>query len=96
MAQKKGQTGNPNGRPKGSPNKTSAEIRNLFQTLIQNNIEHLQSDFDSLEPKERINSIIKLSEFILPKLQAVKMQNEDVGERERVYALLPDGTEIEI
>ena len=48
MAQKKGQTGNPNGRPKGSPNKTSAEIRNLFQTLIQNNIEHLQSDFEEI------------------------------------------------
>ena len=84
------------GRTIGTPNKTSAEIRNLFQTLIENNIEQLQSDFDSLEPKDRINCIIKLSEFILPKLQAVKMQNEDVGERERVFALLPDGTEIEI
>jgi len=40
MALKKGMVLNPNGRPKGSPNKSTTEIRNAFQMLVSQNIEN--------------------------------------------------------
>lgn len=35
MAQRKGQTGNPHGRPKGSPNKVNALAREAFQLAFE-------------------------------------------------------------
>ena len=61
------------GRSKGTPNKTTAEIRNEFQLLISNNIEVLQQDIEPLEPKERIKTIIELSKFVLPTLKAIEV-----------------------
>jgi hypothetical protein len=64
---KPGQTNNPNGRPKGTPNKTTSEIRNIFQLLLEQNLKQMKSDIRSLEPKQRIDVLLKLTEFILPK-----------------------------
>jgi len=61
------------GRTKGTPNKTTAQIRNEFQILISNNIEALQNDIEALEPKERIKTIIELSKFVLPTLKAIEV-----------------------
>lgn len=57
------------GRPKGSKNKATSELRQIIQDFLDSNINKLQNDFDSLEPKERIDTIIKLMDFALPKLQ---------------------------
>ena len=76
MAQRKGQTGNPNGRPVGSPNKTTAEIRNAFQLLVSNNIDTLQADLDSMKPTERVKAMLELMKFVLPTLRAVEITEE--------------------
>lgn len=59
------------GRKKGSPNKTTVEIRDAFQILIENNLNQLQDDLDYLEPLARIKVLIELSKFILPQMKAV-------------------------
>jgi hypothetical protein len=61
------------GRTKGTPNKTTAQIRSEFQMLISNNIEKLQSDIEVLDPKDRLKIIIELSKFVLPTLKAVEV-----------------------
>lgn len=76
MAQRKGQTGNPNGRPAGSPNKITAEIRNAFQLLVSNNIDTLQADLDSMKPTERVKAMLELMKFVLPTLRAVEITEE--------------------
>ena len=76
MAQRKGQTGNPNGRPIGSPNKTTAEIRNAFQLLVSNNIDTLQADLDCMKPTERVKAMLELMKFVLPTLRAVEITEE--------------------
>lgn len=76
MALKKGDIINPSGRPKGAANKTTSEIRAAFQQLVSNNIDTLQSDLESMEPEKRVSYIIKLSEFILPRLQNLSIENQ--------------------
>ena len=66
-------TRNENGRPKGATNKDTAEIRNSFQYLIENNLEQLENDLKELKPFERIKVILELSKFVLPTLKATEL-----------------------
>ena len=66
MPFEKGQSGNPTGRKKGKPNKTTEEVRGLVQSFIEQNIETLQADFDQLEPKDRLTFIERLLKHVLP------------------------------
>ena len=67
MGLHKGNTNNPNGRPKGKANRSTEELRKVLHNFIDTNIEMLQSDFDSLEPKDRLNYLEKLLAHVLPK-----------------------------
>lgn len=88
MALKKGDQLNPNGRPKGATNKTTAEIRQAFQLLVENNLETLEQDLKNIEPEKRIGYIIKLSEFFLPKLQSLTIENQLELEYKQLEILL--------
>jgi hypothetical protein len=57
---------NRKGRKAGTPNKTTEELRGLFQSFIEANIDTLQSDFDKLEPKDRLSFIERLARLVLP------------------------------
>ena len=61
------------GRTKGTPNRTTTEIRQNFQLLIENNLETLESDLKELESKDRIKAILDLSKFVLPILRATEL-----------------------
>ncbi len=63
---KKGESGNPEGRPKGTLNKSTQEVKNLLQQFISCNIVTLQNDFDKLEPKDRLMFFERALRFILP------------------------------
>jgi hypothetical protein len=68
------------GRPKGSVNKTSNEIRDTFQNLLNNNLEKIQDDLNELEPKDRIQMLLSLANYILPKLRST----EYIGEQQEI------------
>ena len=65
---------NNSGRPKGSVNKSSNEIRETFQLLLENNIEKIQEDLNELAPKDRIKLLLDLSNFIIPKMKSVDLK----------------------
>jgi hypothetical protein len=65
---------------KGIPNKATSEVRKAFQLLVENNLERLQNDLDSLEPRDRLKFILDIAKFILPTLQAVSV--DDLRENE--------------
>lgn len=69
MPQPKGHTGNPNGRPKGSPNKTTSTVRSWLVALINDNRAQIEQDFKSLEGKDRLEMLQKLLPYLLPKVQ---------------------------
>ncbi len=88
MALKKGDVINPNGRPKGAVNRSTSEIRKAFQLLVSDNLDRLQDDIDALEPEKRLAYIIKMAEFVIPKLQSVTLDNQLEIEYKHLNALL--------
>ncbi len=57
------------GRAKGTPNKVTTEIREFYKELIENNLEQIELDIKELSPKDRIEILIRLTEYVVPKLQ---------------------------
>ncbi len=72
MAQPKGKTGNPNGRPKGRQNNVTIEMKEWVKELIDDNREQLGRDLKKLNPNERWRVIEKLMSYVMPKMQSVE------------------------
>ena len=53
------------GRPKGSPNKTTAEAKELINELVFNK-EEFTNDWKHMNAHERMEIRIKLAKFIIP------------------------------
>jgi len=73
MGLKKGMINNPKGRPKGSVNKVTADLRNRISDFLDENWEQLQNDFDNLDPKDRLLFYERLLQYGLPKLQSTEL-----------------------
>ncbi len=66
------------GSRKGRPNKDTAPIREKFQQLLDGySIEQMLLDLTSLEPKERLNIVSGLAEYVIPKLARTEVKNDD-------------------
>lgn len=76
MRYKPGQSGNPNGRPKGSPNITKQQTKELVNMFIENNWRQIQRDFDSLKPRERIDIIVRLLKYNLTSSTSIAAKNK--------------------
>ena len=56
------------GRTAGTENKTTKEIRAVLKEVINNELLYIESLLCKLQPKERLELVIKLMPFVLPKL----------------------------
>jgi hypothetical protein len=72
----KGTTNNPNGRPAGTANKLTSLLKEKIELIIENNIDLFQKDLEALEPKDRLNLVVKLFDFVLPKQKEMKLETE--------------------
>lgn len=70
------------GRPKGSKNKSTTEIRDFFTQFVGNRIEDLETAFDDLEPREKFKFLLDMAKFILPTLRSVGSTLDELSDEQ--------------
>lgn len=75
MPFEKGVSGNPNGRPKGSIDRSSQLLKECIKMFLLNQFDRIKKDFDLLPPKDRVKLYIDLLAYTVPKVQSVEFEN---------------------
>lgn len=78
MAAKKGNRYSP-GRPKGSQNKETKKVRQWIGRFLEDTTELLEKDILELDPKDRVNAIMGLLEYSVPKLARTELVGDEEG-----------------
>jgi len=73
MGLPKGRTNNKKGRPKGTPNRVTKEIRLKIDQFITEKISEIDEIWQELEPKDKFTFLSKLLEYTLPKLRSQEL-----------------------
>ena len=87
MAFKKGVSGNNNGRIKGKPNKTTAEIKEIITRIVGNQLDRLEADLDKVrqdDPIEAMKLATKLIDYVLPKQTKMELDGQLTQRVEKV------------
>jgi len=75
-----GVSGNPAGRPKGAGNKVTNKIKEAYQQLVEGNLENMTEWLGEVaadDPKEAMMLMLKLSEYVIPKLARQEVVGAD-------------------
>jgi hypothetical protein len=65
------------GRQLGTPNKTTAELRQALANFLGNNLERMQEDLNKVSPNSRLRILIDMYRLILPQIKAVEESTND-------------------
>ena len=70
---------NRKGRPKGSPNKTTGDLRQQITELIEKNFKKIEEDFNKLDSEKRLIVLERYLKYCLPPLQSLNIQADIKG-----------------
>lgn len=72
------------GRAAGTPNKVSGTLREWLTSLIDKNRAQIEKDLQDLEPKERLQMMEKLMQYVIPKqaAQQVKLDFDNMTDEQ--------------
>ena len=65
------------GRQKGTPNRMTKELRSILKDILYQELEEIEERLDILEPKTRIELLIKMMPFVLPKTNAISHNTDE-------------------
>lgn len=71
------------GRPVGTKNRQTAEIRAAYQNLVEMNLIEMSTWIQTIaatDPAKAFELMIKLSEFVIPKLSRAEVTGADGGD----------------
>lgn len=75
------------GRKKGTPNKSTKETRETFKKVLNDNLDNLDVWLNKVadkNPEKAINILLKISEFIIPKLNKIEVEETPKDEFENM------------
>ena len=85
---KKGESGNPQGRKRGTRNRTTAELQQALLKLLDDNLNELSEDLKALKPKDRATILLNLAKHVTPPaLQPERLTEEQL---EQIIQYLKD------
>jgi hypothetical protein len=67
------------GREAGTPNRLTKELRAVLKNILHQEIELLPEHFNKLDPKDRLELLVKLLPFALPKVEPESYQIGEGG-----------------
>jgi hypothetical protein len=73
MKFKPGISPNPSGRPKGVPNKVTSKLRETLADFLVEQIKELPLIFAQLSPDQKIDCLVKISAYVIPKLSMMSI-----------------------
>ena len=59
------------GRQRGTPNRLTKELRAILKEALHKELESIGERLEQLEPKERLEVLIKLMPFVFPKMNTM-------------------------
>ncbi len=71
---------NTGGRPKGAKNKTTQQIKEAYQQLLENNLDNMSTWLARMASEDEgkaLDYMLKLSEYIIPKLARQEITGQD-------------------
>ncbi|WP_310991944.1 hypothetical protein [Aequorivita marina] len=75
----------------GVPNKTTQQMKDVMGAFIESKIDDLETIFEQLEPNDKINAIIKMLPYLMPKQSQMKMEATHKQEAQQLdYSKLSD------
>jgi hypothetical protein len=77
---KKGESGNPTGRPQGAKDKATKDLRESIKTFLDANFEVVQADFLKLDPVQRCQFYERLLKYAVPAMtnQSINLNYEEM------------------
>jgi hypothetical protein len=69
------------GRSKGTLNKSTAETKTLLHNIVGNQLDEIENLLSKLEPKEKLDAIIKLLPYVLPRQSEIAIESKEEQER---------------
>ena len=70
------------GRQKGTLNKATANLKATIQGIVERQFETLEDDLEQMDGKDKVNAVLKLIEYILPKQREQKINFSDMSDSE--------------
>lgn len=58
---------------------TVQDLRDNLKLIVQNEINILSEQLEALEPKERLNFLVKIMPYVFPKVESVHHSENEVG-----------------
>ena len=69
---------NPVGRPPGIPNKTTTELKSIWNKFISHNIEGMQEEYDKIEkPENKLKFMLDATKYLYPAISQIEIMTND-------------------